>query len=404
MSDMASAGQRRSSDMAGLSNVNSSEIRVKRTKIVADPANPSITVTLPDTTGTLALEGVLPPNGVTLDTNQTITGDKTFDGDTSWNGVSTIGPTGTFKISNPSAAVTLNYTGVTPTTLTLPNANGTLMGLAGNQTLTGNKTWQGQFICTRASSSTVAASPQYINPSNTGMIGGSTYRWFYLTAPPTSGTALTASTFTIAGAPTTPATNNYAMQVIGGAISIPLGTVAAPSLVFGTNNGSGIYSVGPNVINVGISGTALLTVNSTGMTLAGNLNANGNTFCRDNSGNYMLTRALKGVSTAAAGVITFQMTQLNGSTFGADSAGVFMVTMARESGDFTDPIGANRSFWSAMVERSAFAGGKANIVQVLSAINITSATITAGGLITITLSGAVPQNSPYAFTQMQICY
>jgi hypothetical protein len=272
----------------------------------------------------------------------------------------------------------------------------------------------------------------------------------------------TASTFTIAGPPTVAAAGgNYASRVIAGVTSIPSGTVAAPSLVFGTTaNTSGLYSSGANVVNVGISGTAIATVNSTGLTIAGTasattlvagfgslgnpsiylgtdtttgffrysgstwgfmsagttyttlsslgvtttgaivngpLNANGDTYC-NSSTNYMLTRCYKGSSTAAAGVVTFQLqTNLGGTRFGADGAGVYLVTMSLQTGDY----GSARGFWSGYIELSNFAGGKASgFTSTSSSATFTSVSTT--GLLTITVSAGT--SSVYEFTQMQVCY
>jgi len=364
----------------------------------------NISLALPTSTGTIALVSQIPTSAdfVDLTTNQSVGGDKTFNGQTNWNGGAFVAATGAFQIGSVSAAATISFSGLSNIVLDLPTTAGGLSSLVANQTITGNNTFVGQIVSNRASSATLAASPIYFNPSNTVMSAANNYRWTYLAAPPTSGSSTgTASTFTVAGPPSTPATNNYSAQIIAGQTSIPSGTVAAPSLVFGNSNGTGLYSSAANTVNVSVSGAVAATIDSTGTTLATALYANGNTFCRNSTGNYMLTRALKGVGTAVAGVVTFSMTQLNGSTFGTDSAGVFMVTMTIEDGDFVNPIGVDHGFWCALVERSAYSGGKANIVQVISAINA-SATITSAGVITVTVTAAT--SSTYAFTQMQICY
>lgn len=359
------------------------------------------TLTLPTSTGTLALVSQVPTNAdyVDMKTNQTVGGNKIFSNDTSWNGISSIGPTGTFSIASPSATATVAFGGLSNITLTLPATAGVIASLAANQTFTGNNFFQGQLVSTASSSATLASSPIYINPATTPMSAANDYRWFYMLAPPTSGSSSgTASTFTIAGPPSTAATNNYSAQIIAGVTSIPSGTVGAPSLVFGNSNTTGLYSSAANTVNVSISGAVAATVNSTGTTLATALYANANTFCRDASGNYMLTRALKGVSVPAAAIVTFQMTLLSGSTFGSDGAGVFIVTMALESGDF----GSTRASWSAIVERSGYSGGKAAIVATLSSTNVSLASVTVGGLISVTVTAATTSN--YAFTQMQVCY
>lgn len=542
MSDMAAIGQRRSVDMAGLTSFGGSELRVKRTRIIADPSIPNNVLTLPAATGTLALasEIVLTPGVVTLTGEQTLTnktlvapimtsitnvlpvnvpdsgGTLATQGYVSVNaasvntpqaiqnksfvtssntqiasvagavmtttnvhnllfqdiitfpnigsltgitastnyqiapgpgastfslvGVAAFGGTvgtayyylkqrgltnyaavgGIFEIDDASNTTTkslrfdvagANFPVVIRSSLNsanpyiLPGAGGTLVNTAsaqtisGNLTLSGTTTTSGALLNTRAGQIAVANSTVYVNPASVAFSAANNYFWTTFQIPASSGnTTGTVATVRIIGPPAATAANKFALQVEAGAASYPAGTVAAPSVIFGNSAGSGIYSVGANVINVGISGVALITVNSTGLTLAGNLNANGNTFCRDASGNYMLTRALKGVSTPVAGVVTFQMTLLSGSTFGSDGAGVFIVTMALESGDF----GLTRASWSAIIERSSFSGGKAEIVSTLTSVNVSLATVSTGGLVSVTVTAATTSN--YAFTQMQICY
>jgi len=360
--------------------------------------NGGFTFTMPGSTGTLALVSQIPSSAdyVDLVSNQSIGGNKTFNNDTAWNGVSTIGPTGTFTISSASAGASIAFGGLSNVTLDLPTTSGTIMCTAGNQTITGNQSLIGQFVSNRASSATLAASPIYINPSNTVMSGSSTYRWTYLAAPPTSGSSTgTACTFTIAGPPSTAATNNYSAQIIAGQTSIPSGTVAAPSLVFGNDNSTGLYSASSNVVNVAASGAIVGAFSSSGLAVTGAFSATGATTC-NSSTNYPLARGYKGSSTAAAGVVTFQLTQ-TGVAFGSDSAGVFLVTMTLQSGDFATAHG----LWTGIVERSAFAGGKCTGVT-LSASNASFTSITTGGLLTITVTAST--SAVYEFTALQICY
>lgn len=69
--------KRLASDNANLSMLNVNEVRIKRTKLNAGTTN-TVTLTLPSSTGTIALTSDIGQSDVTLNTNQTITGEKTF--------------------------------------------------------------------------------------------------------------------------------------------------------------------------------------------------------------------------------------------------------------------------------------------------------------------------------------
>lgn len=193
-----------------------------------------------------------------------------------------------FDLAGATQAIVLRFPITSATPLTFPANGGALVNttntqtisgaltLSGSNTLSGTQTFTGQLVSTRAGNATVASAPIYINPSSsTAMTGANSYFWTYLNTPVTSGTTTgQASTFTIAGPPTVAASGgNYSSRILAGISSIPSGTAVAPSLVFGTNNGSGLYSSANNVINIGISGTNVFQTSSTGVTVAGLVSA-----------------------------------------------------------------------------------------------------------------------------------
>lgn len=152
---------------------------------------------------------------------------------------------------------------------TIPTFSGTAAVLGNTQTFNGAKTFSAGLINSRAGQ-TVSTSAGFLSsPATTAMTGTNSYFFNYFTAPASSGTTTgTSSTVVIAGQ-TTSASNNYNLQLLAGQTSYPLGTIAAPSLIFANNKTSGIYSSAANVINTSISGVNVHQVSSTGLTIAG---------------------------------------------------------------------------------------------------------------------------------------
>lgn len=156
----------------------------------------------------------------------------------------------------------------------LPTFGGEFAVLANTQTFSGNKTFSGQLISTRAGNATVSNASLYINPSSTGMTGSNSYYWTYFVQPPSTGTSTGVSATVVIAGCTSTATNNYSLRIIAGATSYPSGSATVPSIVFNTgNNTSGFYSSASNVLNASISGTNILTINNTGISVAGNVSA-----------------------------------------------------------------------------------------------------------------------------------
>ena len=85
--------------------------------------------------------------------------------------------------------------------------------------------------------------------------------------------------------------------------------------------------------------------------------------------------------------------------FGGWNSGTYLVAMSLQTGDF----GLNRAVWLGYVEVSGFTGGKTFYITIAQA-NIASATISTGGLLTITFNSGVTPNTVYEFSQTQVCY
>ena len=76
----------------------------------------------------------------------------------------------------------------------------------------------------------------------------------------------------------------------GGVVSIPLASAATPSLVFGTDTNTGIYSPGADQVAISTNGTGRLFINGTGEVLAGTAaSVDGNWKVQANAGASMLT-------------------------------------------------------------------------------------------------------------------
>ena len=83
-----------------------------------------------------------------------------------------------------------------------PSFGGTVAMLNNTQTFTGNKTYLGQLIVTRAGQTTVASSSFYRNHASTTLSGANNYYFSYIVTPPTTGsTTGFAHTLHIQGAP-----------------------------------------------------------------------------------------------------------------------------------------------------------------------------------------------------------
>jgi hypothetical protein len=67
--------------------------------------------------------------------------------------------------------------------------------------------------------------------------------------------------------------NGY--YVAPSSLSLGAGTAVAPSLIFGTDTTSGLYSTGAGTVNIAANGTNIETVNSTGISVVGNVNLSG---------------------------------------------------------------------------------------------------------------------------------
>jgi hypothetical protein len=100
-------------------------------------------------------------------------------------------------------------------------------------TISGNWTHTGQLISTRASATTVALSPIYINPASTGLTGANFYSWIYIANPPFTGTTTgETSVIRIAGTPTGGAINS-AIKIDQGDIRLANGKVVSTGLQVG---------------------------------------------------------------------------------------------------------------------------------------------------------------------------
>ena len=153
---------------------------------------------------------------------------------------------------------------------TIPSFGGTAAVLGNTQTFNGSKSFSATLIVTRAGSSLPSSAGFQSNPASTAMSGSNSYYYNYFSAPASTGSTTGTSANLLVAGQTTSAANNYALQVLAGQCSYPVGTVAAPSLVFSTGlNSSGFYSSASNVINTAISGVNVHQVSSTGLTVTG---------------------------------------------------------------------------------------------------------------------------------------
>lgn len=128
--------------------------------------NAGFTFSMPSASGQLCLVSQLPSSldFVDLTTNQTAAGNKTwsdvatFNNTANFNGLTAIGPTGSFSFSSGSANALLQFTGLSNVTLTFPTSTGTLalvsqiptsstyVDLTTNQTVAGIKTFSDKII------------------------------------------------------------------------------------------------------------------------------------------------------------------------------------------------------------------------------------------------------------------
>jgi hypothetical protein len=153
--------------------------------------------------------------------------------------------------------------------VTIPSFGGTVATLNNSATFTGAKTFNANLLITRAGQTSSTACGLVSNPGSTAMTGANNYFYSSFNTPASSGsTTGTSSTVYIAGATST-AANNYALQIASGQVSLPLGTVASPSICFANNKTSGFYSSGANIINIASSGVNIAQVSNTGMTVSG---------------------------------------------------------------------------------------------------------------------------------------
>ena len=168
-------------------------------------------------------------------------------------------------------ASTLSFAGSASYTLTMPNSTSTIAALGLAQTFSAAQTFSGQIINTKAGATAGGTAGIYSNPATTAFSGANNYFWNYFVAPPASAsTTGSAANVYIAGASAgTASAGNYALQVAAGPTSIPAGTVGAPSLVFGANNTTGLYSDVANTVKCAISGANVSTTSSTGFTVSG---------------------------------------------------------------------------------------------------------------------------------------
>lgn len=156
-------------------------------------------------------------------------------------------------------------------------------------------------------------------------------------------------------------------------------------------NGAGIF----NITLPALSGTVALT-NAT-QTVSGNQTFTGQTYCRDTSTNFQLTRSLKGSATAVAGSLTFSINaDLGGDSDFGSVGGVYLVNVALRSSDFN----VSRAAFTAIVEASFFAGGKYGM-YVVSSNNVSASSINGStGVVSLTITAAT--GATYEITQTQI--
>lgn len=229
---------KRTLNLAGFSSLEGDELRLKRTRVV--PVNTptvDILLTLPSSSGTLALSADIPVGSVTLNTAQTITGVKTFT-------------------ANPviSAITHGIYTS------TIPNETGTLAQIEDlddyvdkttAQTIAGIKTFSDPVKHSAGASN--LPSITFAGDQNSGV---------YLPAPGVVG--LTVSTVDVQGW-----TSSRAV-IMGG-------SVGTPSLGFGADTTSGLYRSGTDQIGVTITGSNVIDFHADGVHLGNNLYMAGHT-------------------------------------------------------------------------------------------------------------------------------
>ena len=198
---------------------------------------------------------------VSLSKSQTVSGSKIFPLAV---GINSITNTGTITV--PTSTGTLALTSQIPT-------SSDYVDRTTNQTISGTKSFTDPLRVVGSGSTTSTGGNLNVAPASTALSGASNYFWNVFGLPPTSGsTTGSTATVVIEGAPVNAgSTNNSALRVDSGNIrltngrllSTALGTASAPALSIGASLNDGIYSSGAGNVNVSAGGTLRTTINST---------------------------------------------------------------------------------------------------------------------------------------------
>jgi hypothetical protein len=244
------------------------------------------TLTLPTSTGTLALVSQIPTNTtfVDLTSPQTISGTKTFNSNP-------VMQSGAVLLNSGSGFCTLQFTGLTSPSLTLPTTSGSLVSTVGSypavvsqgltlsnaQTISTASYLAGATINCASTTYTdaITAASGTVTQVADVLLGARTF-----TASNTAVTYTNAATLRIVGAPiagtnitiTTP----NAILVDSGNMTLTNGRYlsassgSATSPIFSIGGNGGIYSSAANTINIATGGTLRCSWSTATMTLAAN--------------------------------------------------------------------------------------------------------------------------------------
>jgi hypothetical protein len=118
--------------------------------------------------------------------------------------------------------------------------------------------------------------------------------------------------------------NGY--YVSPGAIALGAGTAAAPSMTFGTDNTTGIYSSGAGTVNIATGGTNRVTVRADGdLDLTGNIRQNGSLF----------------LHSLGTGNLAVGSSALSNSTGTNNTAGGYLALNSNTTGGYNTAYGAS---------------------------------------------------------------